>query len=563
MSGLRSIRWIVSIVGGLLAAASIPFEFVHYVDVATPAGLTLSNTFGGREKKSFILETTGTGGAIFDYDGDGLNDIFIVNGTSVAASKGGPPRLPQLYRNDGGGKFHDVAREAGFTVEGWGQAVCVGDYDNDGRPDLLVTYYGHNILYRNLGGGKFQDVTAKAGLPVTGNRYGSGCSFLDYNRDGHLDIFVANYVDFDFGKSPKPGSGPFCEWKGMPVACGPRALPLAFNALYRNNGDGTFTDVSAKAGILKPGGRYGLGVVSADFDNDGWPDIYVACDQTPSLLYYNNGDGTFTERGVEAGAAYNFDGQPQSGMGIAVADFDGNGFLDIAKTNFSGDLPSLYKNEDGRFFTDVSREAGLGANHLLGWGAAFVDLDEDGWKDLVLANGHVYPEVDRGSFGDKYLQKTLAYRNLGNGKFVDVSKSAGPAFEVERPARGLAVGDLEGDGRQQLLIVNMNAPPSLLKNFAAARQNWITVRLVGVKSNRSAIGARVTVEAGGRKQIDEVMSGGSYYSQSDFALHFGLGKVGEVEKLTVKWPSGLVQEWKGVAGNRKIVVREGESDFVK
>ncbi|MBV8819047.1 MAG: CRTAC1 family protein [Acidobacteriaceae bacterium] len=541
----------------LLAAATAPLEYVSFRDVATSCGLTHPNVSGGREQKSFIIETTGTGVAIFDYDGDGRNDIFLVNGTSVHPPKTGPSPIAQLYHNDGDGKFHDVAREAGFTAEGWGQGVCVGDYDNDGHPDLLVTYWGHNILYRNLGGGKFQDVTAKAGLPVSGTRYGSGCAFLDYNKDGHLDIFVANYVDFDFARSPKAGSVPFCEWKGMAVACGPRALPVAYNVLYRNNGDGTFTDVSERAGILKPGGRYGLGVVSADFDNDGWPDIYVACDQTPSLLYYNQGNGTFIERGVEAGAAYNFDGQAQSGMGIAVADFDGNGFLDIAKTNFSGDLPSLYKNEDGRFFTDVSREAGLGAHHLLGWGAAFIDLDEDGWKDLVMANGHVYPEVDRRNFGDRYLQKTLVYRNSGHGKFVDISAAAGPAFEVERPARGLAVGDLDGDGRPEIVIANMNAVPSLLKNEAPARQNWLTLRLEGTKSNRSAIGARVTVEAGGRRQIDEVLGGGSYYSQSDFALHFGLGKAIEVDRITIRWPSGLKQELTRIPVNRQLLIREG------
>ncbi len=536
---------------------SAPLEFIDYVDVGSKAGLTIPNTFGGREKKDFILETTGNGVAIFDYDGDGRNDIFIVNGTTVNPSKGAPAHTPQLYHNDGNGQFHDAAREAGFTIEGWGQGVCVGDYDNDGKPDLLVTAYGHNILYRNLGNGKFQDVTAKAGLPTSGNRYGSGCSFVDYDRDGQLDLFVANYVDFNFSTSPKAGANPFCEWKGLAVACGPRALPVASNALYRNNGNGTFTDVSARAGILKPGGRYGLGVIAADFDNDGWPDIYVACDQTPSLLYSNQHDGTFVERGVEAGVAYNFDGLLQSGMGVAAADFDGNGFLDIVKTNFSGDLPSLYKNEDGKFFSDVSREAGLGANHLLGWGVAFVDLDEDGWKDIVMANGHVYPEVDRGSFGDKYLQRTLAYRNLGNGKFADITNLAGAGFEAGRPARGLAVGDLDGDGRPQIVIVNMNATPSLLKNKAAVRRNWVSIRLVGTKSNRSAIGARVRVESGGHRQMDDVMSGGSFYSQNDMALHFGLGGASEIDRVTVRWPSGLNQEWKKVAANRLLTITEG------
>jgi hypothetical protein len=542
----------------ILAAALLPLEHIHYTDIAAASGLTIPNTFGGRAQKDYILETTGNGAAIFDYDGDGRNDIFIVNGTTFKTPQGAAPRIPQLYHNDGNGHFTDVAAQAGFTTEGWGQGVCVGDYDNDGHPDLLVTYYGHNILYRNLGNGKFEDVTRKAGLPVTGTRFGSGCTFLDYDRDGRLDLFVSNYVDLDLAKTPKPGDNTNCEWKGLAVMCGPRGLPLAHNALYHNNGDGTFTDVSEKAGILKPGGRYALTAVAADFDNDGWPDIYVACDMTPSLLYHNLHNGTFAEQAVQSGVAYNFDGQLQAGMGVAVADFDGNGFLDIAKTNFSGDLPSLYKNEDGKFFSDVSQEAGLGSNHLLGWGLVFTDLDEDGWKDLVIANGHVYPEVERGAVGDKYLQRTLAYRNLGNGKFADITNQSGPAFEPGRPARGMAVGDLTGDGRPRIVIVNMNAQPSLLGNDAP-RQNWVTVKLTGVKSNRSAIGARVTVEAGGHRQIDEVISGGSFYSQNDLALHFGLGKVDTIDRLAVRWPNGQIQEWKKVNANRKLSIVEGSS----
>jgi hypothetical protein len=552
----------VGMVGILVVAASVGagLEFIQFTDDAAKAGLTVANTFGGRASKDFILETTGNGVAIFDYDGDGRNDIFIVNGTTLDRRPGDPVRLPQLYHNDGQGHFSDKAAEAGFTSEGWGQAVCAGDYDNDGRTDLLITYYGYNRLYRNLGGGKFEDVTAKAGLPTMGTRYGSGCAFTDYDRDGNLDLFVANYVDLDLKTTPKPGGDSNCEWKGMPVMCGPRGLPLAHNVLYHNNGDGTFTDVSAKAGILKPGGRYSLGVAAADFDNDGWPDIYVACDMTPSLLLYNQHDGTFVEQGVEAGVAFNFDGQLQAGMGVAVADFEGKGFLGIAKTNFSGDLPSLYRNEDGRFFSDISQQAGLGTNHLLGWGIAFVDLDEDGLPDLVIANGHVYPEVERGSVGDKYRQRTLAYRNLGNGKFADITNEAGPAFEAARPARGLAVGDLDGDGRPEIVIVNMNETPSLLRN-SGARQNWVAVRLTGTKSNRSAIGARVTVEAGGRRQMAEVMSGGSFYSQNDFTLHFGLGKAAEMERLTIRWPNGKQQEWSKIGGNRKLLFVENSAEF--
>ena len=528
---------------------------VRLVDIAAESGLTRSNTSGGSEKKDYILETTGNGVAILDYDGDGLNDIFIVNGTTLAGQGQGPPRTSQLYHNEGHGKFTEVSRDAGFTLEGWGQGVCVGDYNNDGKPDLLVTYYGYNRLYKNLGKGKFQDATSEARLPTTGVRYGAGCAFVDYDRDGWLDLFVSNYVDLDLTTTPKPGTNQFCQWKGLPVMCGPRGLPLGRNVLYHNNGDGTFSDVSAGAGILKPGGRYGLGVVAADFDNDGWPDIYVACDMTPSLLYHNRKDGTFEEQAVAAGVAYNFDGQLQAGMGVAVADYNGDGFMDIAKTNFSGDLPSLFKNEGGKFFTDVSQSSGLSAHHLLGWGIAFVDLDEDGWKDLIIANGHVYPEVDRGSVGDRYLQKTLVYRNLGNGRFVDITEQAGPALERLRPARGLAVGDLDGDGRPEIVIVNMNSTPSLLKN-QEERQNFLSVTLVGTKSNRSAIGARVTVQTGAHRQMDEVMSGGSYYSQNDMTLYFGLGQAASVDRLEVRWPAGSIQEWKDVRSNQKLLITE-------
>jgi len=543
----------VASVGG---AALEPF--VHLVDIAGERGLVLSNTFGGRERKDYILETTGNGVAIFDYDGDGFNDILITNGTTMGGKSAGPPRTVQLYRNDGKGHFSDVSARAGFTVEGWAQAVCAGDYDNDGYTDVLITYYGHNRLYHNQGDGTFRDATAPAGLPVSGTRYGSGCAFVDYDRDGKLDFVVANYADIDLAKIPKPGSGEFCEWKGLAVMCGPRGLPKARNYLYHNRGDGTFEDLSDKAGIWKPGGRYGLGVVAADFDNDGWPDIYVACDMTPSLLYRNRKNGTFEEVGVPAGVAYNFDGALQAGMGVAVSDYDGNGFLDIVKTNFSGDLPSLYKNEDGRFFSDVSQQAGLSAHHLLGWGIAFVDLDDDGWNDLVIANGHVYPEVEGSSIGERYPQQTLVYRNLGNGSFEDMTNRSGPALNVPRPARGLAVGDIDGQGRPAIVIVNMNQKPSLLVNDAP-KGNFLSLLLAGTKSNRSAVGARVTMEAGGRRQVTEVMSGGSFYSHNDFAVHFGLGANRAAERIEVQWPSGLTQEWKNVTGNQRLSIKEGGS----
>jgi len=545
---------------GAILLLGAPEAEVHFVDIAQSAGLAVPTTFGGVHRKDYILETTGTGVAIFDYDGDGRNDIFIVNGTTLNRGRQEPLLTSQLYHNDGNGHFTEVGRQAGITQEGWGQGVCVADYDNDGRPDMLVTYYGHNILYHNLGNGKFEDVTAAAGLPTTGARWGTGCAFLDYDRDGYVDVFVANYVNLDLSTTPPAGANPNCFWKGLPVMCGPSGLPLAHSVLYHNNRDGTFTDVSEQAGILKPGGRYSLGVVAADFDNDGWPDVYVACDMTPSLLYHNRGDGTFEERGIESGVAYNFDGHLQAGMGVAVTDYDGNGFLDIAKSNFSGDLPSLYEDDGGLYFNDASQPAGLGKHELLGWGIAFLDVDEDGWKDLVIANGHVYPEVDNSPIGEHYLQKTLLYRNLGNGRFEEITDRAGPAFAQVRPARGLAVGDLDGDGRPEIVIANMNATPSLLRN-ESPRRHYIRLKLVGTRSNRGAIGARATVEAGGHKQMDEVMSGGSYLSQNEQTLYFGLGSATTVDHIEVRWPSGKVQDWKHVLADQTVTLTEGSESI--
>ena len=530
----------------------------EYVDVAPSAGLRAAVTFGSATESNYILETTGTGAAILDFDRDGDNDIFVVNGTTFPLAEAGKSPPSMLYVNDGRGRFTESALEMGLTARGWGQGVCVGDFDNDGWDDLAVTYFGSNVLYRNQEG-RFVDSSAGLGQAADSRRWGAGCAFLDYDQDGLLDLFVSNYVDFDPENTPKPGSSGACEWKGIPVMCGPRGLPRATNLLYRNLGDGQFEDVSASAGILEAGGRYGLGVIAADFDIDGDIDIYVACDMTPSLLYRNNADGTFTDIASEAGVAYSADGQLQAGMGVAVADYDGNGFLDIAKTNFSGDLPSLYNNEDGIFFEDLAFEAGLGAHQLLGWGALFIDADEDGLPDLMLANGHVYPEVDSADIGEAYRQPTLLFRNLGAGTFQDVSDTAGPALQVPRPARGLASGDLNGDGHPEVVIVNVNQPPTLLKNVPDGT-NAIVLKLVGVESNRSAIGARVEVSVGQSRQAQAVAGGGSYYSQSDLALHFGLGQARKVNAVRVTWPRGLRQEWTRLDANRRYVLREGSAE---
>jgi enediyne biosynthesis protein E4 len=533
---------------------------IRYSDFAGQTGIVHSNVYGSRNRKNYILETTGNGAAIFDFDGDGWSDLLFTNGRTLEQDESTQPTALVLYRNDGTGRFSETTGKAGLETKGWAQGLCVGDFNNDGHPDVLVTFYGHNRLYRNSGKGSFSDVTAQSKLPASGTRWGAGCSFLDFDRDGWLDLFVANYVNLDLSKTPKPGQSPNCFWKGIPVMCGPRGLPLGHNVLYRNQGDGTFADVSEAAGILKPGGRYGLGVVASDFDNDGWPDIYVACDQTPSLFYRNRGNGAFEERGVQAGVAYNFDGHVQAGMGVAVADYDGNGFLDIVKTNFSGDLPSLYSNEDGKFFSDFSKQAGLAANQLLGWGVLFLDADEDGRKDMLIANGHVYPEVDTAGTGDRYLQKTLLYRNLGNGRFSDVTETSGPALKVLRPARGMGSGDLDGDGHPEVAIVNMNEPPSLLRNEGSL-QHAVVVSLFGTASNRSAIGARVTLEAGGLRQMDEVRSGGSFYSHSDFALCFGVSGATTLDSLEVRWPNGKVQSWRDLPVNHRLIVTEGSQEI--
>lgn len=548
-------------IAALAASISLPSSggSPEYTDIATSSGLRHAVTFGSATENTYILETTGTGAAIFDFDRDGDNDVLVVNGTTYPLHESGGSPSSFLYVNDGQGRFREAVGGAGLGAVGWGQGACIGDIDNDGWEDLVVTYFGSNVLYRNENG-KFKDASGGLGQVEGQRRWGAGCAFLDYDSDGLLDLFVANYVDFDPENTPKPGSSGACEWKSIPVMCGPRGLPRASNLLYRNLGDGVFEDVSEAAGILAPGGRYALGSVTADFDNDGDIDIYVACDMTPSLLYSNNGDGTFTDIASEAGVAYNADGQLQAGMGVAVADYDGNGFLDIAKTNFSGDLPSLYNNEDGIFYEDVAFEAGLGARQLLGWGVLFVDADEDGAPDLMLANGHVYPEVDSASIGETYSQQTVLFRNLGDGSFEDATSNGGAALQEPRPARGMAAGDLDGDGHPEIVVVNVNRPPTLLKN-PVPDASAVLIRLTGTVSNRSAIGSRVAVCVGSRCQVQAVVGGGSYYSQSDLTLHFGLGHAGSVDAVEITWPKGLRQRWTDLQANQRYRFVEGSEEY--
>jgi len=492
----------------------------NFVDVAAKSGLTMMNVFGGTDTKKYIIETTGTGVAIFDYDNDGWLDLFIVNGTTLEGFPNGKGPTNHLYRNNHDGTFTDVTVKAGLAATGWGQGVCIGDYNNDGWEDIYVTYYGKNLLYRNQSG-VFEDVSQKAQVSGSGKAWGTGCAFVDYDRDGKLDLMIANYVDFDLSKAPTPGERPSCIWKGVPVMCGPRGLPGAKNILYHNRGDGTFEDVSSKARIDQTDGHYAFSVSTLDFDDDGWTDIYVACDSTASILYHNNRDGTFTDVGVTAGAAFNEDGREQAGMGSTIADFNGDGRPDIFKTNFSDDTSTLYRNNGDGTFDDVTTAAGLGLyTKYLGWGTMFFDFDNDGWPDLLLVNGHVYPEVDRQHLGSSFQEPRILYHNNGNGTFSDVSATAGPAITTSASSRGLGIGDLWNDGRLSAVISNMNAPPSLLVNEIRSANHWIAFRPIGTKSNRDGIGAQIKVKVGGRTLVAEVRSGSSYNSNSDMRPHF-------------------------------------------
>jgi hypothetical protein len=537
--------------------APLPRQIANFTDVALKAGLTMQDVFGGVDTKKYIVETTGTGVAIFDYDNDGWPDIFIVNGTKLEGFPAGKGPTSHLYRNNHDGTFSDVTEKAGLTTTGWGQGVCVGDYDNDGWDDLYVTYYGKNRLYRNQHG-VFTEVAEKAGVAGTGKAWGTGCAFVDYDRDGNLDLIVSNYVDFDLAAAPAPGERPTCIWKGVPVMCGPRGLPGAKNILYHNRGNGTFEDVSKKAHIDRTDGHYAFSVSTLDFDDDGWPDIYVACDSTPSILYRNNHDGTFTDVAVTAGVAFNEDGREQAGMGSTIGDFNGDGRLDIFKTNFSDDTSTLYRNNGDGTFTDATSAAGLGLyTQYLGWGTMFLDFDNDGWPDLILVNGHVYPEVDSQHLGSSYKEPRILYHNNGDGTFSDISALAGSGITTAASSRGLAVGDLWNDGRMSVVISNMNAMPSLLVNQIRNTNHWIAVRTVGTKSNRDGIGARIRVKAGSRVLVDEVRSGSSYDSNSDMRVHFGLGPTAKVEWVEIRWPSGLLEHFANLPADEIHTLKEG------
>ncbi len=537
---------------------------VSFVNVARESGLNVKTIFGGEHKNKYLLETTGCGVAFYDYDNDGWLDIFLVNGSRLEGFPAGTEPTSHLFRNNRDGTFTDVTAKAGLAHSGWGQGVCVGDYDNDGWDDLFVTYYGKNVLYHNNGDGTFTDVSQKAGVAGKGTRWNTGCAFVDYDRDGRLDLFIANYIDLDLATAPVPESGP-CLYKSVMVACGPPGLQGGKNILYHNNGDGSFSDVSEAAGIFRANGTYGLGVLTADFDNDGWPDIYVANDSTASALYQNKKNGKFEDIAIEAGCALSPDGKPQAGMGVSAADYDLDGNLDLVKTNFAGDTPSLYHNLGGASFEDTTFTAGLGAHtQFLGWGCGFLDFDNDGWPDILICNGHVYPEVEQLKTEAGYAQRKLLYRNLRNGHFADVSFQAGSGISDPAASRGCAFGDFDNDGDIDVVINTVNDYPQLLRCDSKLENNWIKVRTIGTKSNRSGIGARlicvtrVSGESKPHRQIDEVRSGGSYISQNDFRIHFGLGKAEKVDVLEIRWPSGQVDTIKDIKANQLVYVKEGE-----
>jgi hypothetical protein len=537
---------------------------INFVNIARESGLNAKTIFGGEHKNKYLLETTGCGVAFYDYDNDGWLDIFLVNGTRLEGFPAGSEPTSHLFRNNRDGTFTDVTMKAGVAHSGWGQGCCVGDYDNDGWDDLFVTYFGKNVLYHNNGDGTFTEVSQKAGVAGNGKRWNTGCAFVDYDRDGRLDLFVANYIDMDLATAPVPESGP-CLYKSVMVACGPPGLQGGKNILYHNNGDGTFTDVSEGSGILGANGTYGLGVLTADFDNDGWPDIYVADDSTASALYQNKKNGKFQDIAIEGGCALSPDGKPQAGMGVSAADYDMDGNLDIVKTNFAGDTPSLYRNQGGAGFEDTTFTAGLGAHtQFLGWGCGFFDMDNDGWPDILICNGHVYPEVEQLKTEAGYAQRKLLYQNLHNGHFADISFQAGPGISEPSASRGAAFGDFDNDGDIDIVVNTVNDYPQLLRCDSRLNHNWIKIRTIGTKSNRSGIGARIACvtqvpgESKPHRQIDEVRSGGGYFSQNDLRVHFGLGGAQKVDLLEIRWPSGQIDTVKDVKANQVIYVKEGE-----
>jgi enediyne biosynthesis protein E4 len=544
-------------------AATSPWS-VTFTDVAKEAGLIHPTIYGGVDRKRFIIETNGSGVALVDTDRDGWLDVLTLTGTRLeegarkdATYRAGEAPTNRLYRNRRDGTFEDVTDRAGLRRTGWASSVCAGDYDNDGWTDLFVTYYGRNVMYRNRGDGRFEDVTRAVGLAANEDRWGSGCTFIDVDRDGKLDLFVSNYLRFDLNTAPEPGQGANCTWKGIAVNCGPKGLPTDTNLLYRNTGNGKFADVSKESGVAAVTGRYSMTALTVDMNGDDWPDIYVASDSTAAILYRNNRDGTFTDIAVESGTAYSENGSPQAGMGLSVGDYNNDGLLDLVKTHFADDIPALYRNLGKGLFEDVATTTGLNTqNRHVEWGAGLEDFDNDGFTDLMYVTGNVYPEIERSLEHYPHRGPRIVFRNRDGARFDDVSSASGSGARTAHSSRGAAFGDVDNDGDVDVLIMNMNEPPSLLRNDYRGGNGWIQIALESQKSNRSAIGATVIVTTTGSRQARAVLSQSSYYSHDDLRLHFGLGTASRVDEIEVRWPGGQVQRLKNVEGRRVVKITE-------
>jgi hypothetical protein len=540
-------------VAGAEARQSASPAAILFRDITKEAGISFEHH--AAPEKKFIVESMSGGVALFDYDNDGLPDIYFVDSLTVETADNPNAARSALYHNLGSGRFEDVTEKSGLAHPGWGMGVCTADVDGDGWPDVYVTAIGGNRLYRNRHDGTFEDITARAGVGVGG--WSAGCGFADYDRDGRLDLFVSRYVKIDLSRLPEFGKDKTCEYRGIAVQCGPRGLKGESDFLFHNEGNGRFTDVSEKAGVSDPRGYFGLGIAWFDCNGDGWPDLYVANDSTPNFMYVNQKNGTFKEQAFPLGVAVSEDGAEQGSMGVALGDYDHSGRFSLFVTNFAEEYNALYHN-DGDHFSDVSFRSRTAASSLpyVGWGDAFLDFDNDTWPDIIAINGHVYPQLDKVKMGASagYRQRKLLYRNRGDGTFEDVSTQYGTVLTEERVSRGLAIGDIDNDGRIDVVINDLDGGPQLLHNELASRGNWLVVKLKGAAPNTDAIGAVITVTTGAVRQRAVVQSGTSYISQNDMRQHFGLRSAEVIDSIEVLWPDGTTTKQEQVKGNQIVTM---------